>query len=230
MASGLVHPAGARLVAGSVRSAWSSPTTACTARCFPSRRCGARFMTPTCTAPLKVSMQSPHLQSFFLAWDLNARTRPFLNDFWDDFQYVVDKQLLIRRYEVGISTRARSAGLSHQTVPRRRTPSGQAMGSHRHMIGPDDVLEEAIRQQRHLLLGRPDRAPPVSFPQGEPAAQQHAVAGLHTSTCASSSSNTPLPLRAHPIQRGQARPGSRRLGQAKRYTLPIRKWLETYSV
>jgi lipopolysaccharide biosynthesis protein len=53
-----------------------------------------------------------HLQSFLLAWDLNSRTRPFLNDFWDRFQYVVDKDLLIRRYEIGLSKRARKAGLS----------------------------------------------------------------------------------------------------------------------
>ncbi|WP_421840167.1 rhamnan synthesis F family protein [Mycobacterium sp.] len=52
-----------------------------------------------------------HLQSFFLAWDLNSRTRPFLNDFWNGFQYIVDKLLLIRRYELGLSTRAREAGL-----------------------------------------------------------------------------------------------------------------------
>jgi lipopolysaccharide biosynthesis protein len=58
------------------------------------------------------TQQHPHLQSFFLAWDLNARTRPFLNDFWNGFQYVVDKLLLIRQYEVGISRRAREAGLS----------------------------------------------------------------------------------------------------------------------
>ncbi|MCV7049048.1 hypothetical protein H7H82_00230, partial [Mycobacterium heidelbergense] len=55
---------------------------------------------------------SPHLQSFFLAWDLNARTRPFLNDFWNGFQYVVDKLLLIRKYEIGLTTRAREAGFS----------------------------------------------------------------------------------------------------------------------
>ena len=54
----------------------------------------------------------PHLQSFFLAWDLNARTRPFLNDFWNDFRYVVHKGTLIWRYEVGLSRRARKAGLS----------------------------------------------------------------------------------------------------------------------
>ena len=59
------------------------------------------------------SMQrGQHLQSFFLAWDLNSRTRPFLNDFWNGFQYVVDKANLIRKYEVGLSKRSRKAGLS----------------------------------------------------------------------------------------------------------------------
>ncbi len=53
----------------------------------------------------------PHLQSFFLAWDLNSRTRPFLNDLWDGFQYAVHKGTLIWRYEVGLSRRARKAGL-----------------------------------------------------------------------------------------------------------------------
>lgn len=54
----------------------------------------------------------PHLQSFFLAWDLNSRTRPFLNDFWNDFRYVVHKGTVIWRYEIGLSVRARKAGLS----------------------------------------------------------------------------------------------------------------------
>jgi lipopolysaccharide biosynthesis protein len=54
----------------------------------------------------------PHLQSFFLAWDLNSRTRPFLDDFWNEFQYVVHKGTLIWRYEIGLSKRARKAGLS----------------------------------------------------------------------------------------------------------------------
>lgn len=53
----------------------------------------------------------PHLQSFFLVWDLNARTRPFLNDFWNGFRYIVNKHALIRRYEIGLSGRAREAGL-----------------------------------------------------------------------------------------------------------------------
>ncbi len=56
-------------------------------------------------------LSQSHLQSFFLAWDLNLRTRPFLNDFWDGFRYIVHKPALIRRYEVGLSTGARRAGL-----------------------------------------------------------------------------------------------------------------------
>ncbi|OIN81382.1 hypothetical protein BST29_19845 [Mycobacterium malmoense] len=55
---------------------------------------------------------TPHLQSFFLAWDLNSRTRSFLNDFWDSFQYIVHKRILIWRYEIGLSRRARKIGLS----------------------------------------------------------------------------------------------------------------------
>ncbi len=55
---------------------------------------------------------SSHLQSFFLAWDLNSRTRPFLNDFWNHFRYIVHKRVLIWRYEMGLSRRARKAGLS----------------------------------------------------------------------------------------------------------------------
>jgi lipopolysaccharide biosynthesis protein len=54
----------------------------------------------------------PHLQSFFLAWDLNSRTRPFLNDFWSEFSYVVHKSTIIWRYEIGLSRRAHKAGLS----------------------------------------------------------------------------------------------------------------------
>lgn len=53
-----------------------------------------------------------HLQSFFLAWDLNSRTRPFLQDFWSGFQYIANKPRLIRKYEIGVSQRARKAGLS----------------------------------------------------------------------------------------------------------------------
>lgn len=55
--------------------------------------------------------QSPHLQSYFLLWDLNPQTRTFIEDFWRDFRYVARKETLINRYEVGISQRARHCGL-----------------------------------------------------------------------------------------------------------------------
>ncbi len=53
-----------------------------------------------------------HLQSFFLAWDLNSRTRPFLSDFWNGFQYIVDKVNIVDQYEIGLSRRAHEAGLT----------------------------------------------------------------------------------------------------------------------
>ncbi|WP_231982170.1 rhamnan synthesis F family protein [Mycobacterium sp. E2327] len=53
-----------------------------------------------------------HLQSFFLAWDLNPRTRPFLNDFWNGFRYIVDKVNLVDQCEIGLSRRARAAGFT----------------------------------------------------------------------------------------------------------------------
>lgn len=55
--------------------------------------------------------QGPHLQSYFLLWDLNPRTRSFLEAFWLDFRYVVRKQELITRCELGISQQARKWGL-----------------------------------------------------------------------------------------------------------------------
>jgi lipopolysaccharide biosynthesis protein len=79
---------------------------------FPIEEMWSSFHDADMYGAIESTHQKPHLQSFFLAWDLNARTRPFLNDFWNGFQYVVDKLLLIRRYEVGLSTRARKAGLS----------------------------------------------------------------------------------------------------------------------
>lgn len=55
--------------------------------------------------------QVRHLQSFFLVWDLNPRTRPFLEDFWNGFEYTVNKWDLIKKYELGLSIQARQAGL-----------------------------------------------------------------------------------------------------------------------
>ncbi|WP_211698891.1 rhamnan synthesis F family protein [Mycobacterium spongiae] len=78
---------------------------------FPIEEMWSSFRDADMYGAIESGVQKTHLQSFFLAWDLNARTRSFLNDFWNDFQYVVDKLVLIRRCEVAISTRARKAGL-----------------------------------------------------------------------------------------------------------------------
>lgn len=73
--------------------------------------------------------QVRHLQSFFLAWDLNRRTRPFLEDFWNGFEYTVNKWELIKKYELGLSVRAREAGLvtkpflSAETIQKARKES-----------------------------------------------------------------------------------------------------------
>jgi lipopolysaccharide biosynthesis protein len=79
---------------------------------FPIEEMWTSFHDADMYGAIESAEQSPHLQSFFLAWDLNARTRRFLNDFWDEFQYIVDKDILIQRYEIGLTERARGAGLS----------------------------------------------------------------------------------------------------------------------
>ena len=79
---------------------------------FPIEEMWSSFHDADMYGAIESVIHRPHVQSFFMAWDLNERTRPFLRDFWDGFQYVVDKQLLIRQHEVGMSTRARRAGLS----------------------------------------------------------------------------------------------------------------------
>lgn len=79
---------------------------------FPLQEMWGSFHDADMYGAIENTQMVTHLQSFFLAWDLNSRTRPFLNQFWDDFQYVVHKGMVIWRYEIGISARARRAGLS----------------------------------------------------------------------------------------------------------------------
>jgi lipopolysaccharide biosynthesis protein len=79
---------------------------------FPIEEMWSSFHDADMYGAIENTQMVPHLQSFFLAWDLNSRTRPFLNAFWNDFQYVVHKGTLIWRYEIGLSKRARKAGLS----------------------------------------------------------------------------------------------------------------------
>lgn len=79
---------------------------------FPLEEMWGSFQGADMYGAIENTQMFSHLQSFFLAWDLNSRTRPFLNDLWDDFRYAVHKGTLIWRYEVGLSRRARKAGLS----------------------------------------------------------------------------------------------------------------------
>lgn len=79
---------------------------------FPLEEMWNSFRGADMYGPVENTQMAPHLQAFLLTWDLNSRTRPFLNDFWNDFQYVVHKGALIWRYEVGLSKRARLAGLT----------------------------------------------------------------------------------------------------------------------
>jgi hypothetical protein len=79
---------------------------------FPIEEMWSSFHDADMYGAIESAEYAPHLQSFFLAWDLNSRTRPFLNDFWNGFRYIVDKDILVQRYEVGLSKRARKAGLS----------------------------------------------------------------------------------------------------------------------
>ena len=78
---------------------------------FPLEEMWNSFHDADMYGPVENTQMAPHLQSFFLAWDLNSRTRSFLEDFWNDFRYVVHKGTLVWRYEVGWSRRARTAGL-----------------------------------------------------------------------------------------------------------------------
>ncbi|MBV8787293.1 MAG: hypothetical protein JOZ00_11460 [Mycobacterium sp.] len=79
---------------------------------FPLEEMWNSFHDADMYGPVENTQMAPHLQSFFLAWDLNPRTRSFLEGFWNDFSYVVHKGTLVWRYEVGLSKRARNAGLT----------------------------------------------------------------------------------------------------------------------
>lgn len=105
---------------------------------FPIEEMWSSFRDADMYGAIENTQMVPHLQSFLLAWDLNSRTRPFLDEFWNDFHYVVHKGTLIWRYEVGLSERARKAGLrvkpfvSADTIRTiYRSSSAQRWGSER---------------------------------------------------------------------------------------------------
>ena len=78
---------------------------------FPLEEMWETFHDADMYGAIESTLKAPHLQSFFLVWDLNSRTRRFLNDFWNGFQYIDNKNMIIDKYEVGLSKRARAAGL-----------------------------------------------------------------------------------------------------------------------
>lgn len=79
---------------------------------FPLEEMWSSFHGADMYGAIESAEYTSHLQSFFLAWDLNSRTLPFLDDTWNGFRYIVDKPRLIRRYEIGFSKRARKEGLT----------------------------------------------------------------------------------------------------------------------
>jgi hypothetical protein len=102
---------------------------------FPIEEMWSSFHDADMYGAIENTQMVPHLQSFFLAWDLNSRTRPFLNDFWNDFQYVVHKGTLIggtRSAYPGALVKQGSASNRSSPPP----PSEQAMGAHRRNGGP----------------------------------------------------------------------------------------------
>ena len=79
---------------------------------FPIEEMWSSFHDADMYGAIENTQMVPHLQSFFLAWDLNSRTRPFLNDFWDDFHTSSIKAPSSGGTRSDLSKRARKAGLS----------------------------------------------------------------------------------------------------------------------
>ena len=52
-----------------------------------------------------------HLQSYFLVFGARALQSPFFAAFWRDFRHLRYKPAVVGRFEIGLSRRARSAGL-----------------------------------------------------------------------------------------------------------------------
>lgn len=81
---------------------------------FPLEEMFSRFFDADMYGVTESKEQCQHLQSYFLLWDLNARTRRFIESFWREFRYVIRKEILIQRCELGISQRARRFGLQQK--------------------------------------------------------------------------------------------------------------------
>jgi lipopolysaccharide biosynthesis protein len=82
---------------------------------------------------------TPHLQSYFLVFQLNAKTRAFLEEFWSKFRYVLSKRRLIWRYEFGISRQARQQGLSVRAFVSNAAARSVALSMPDHPYGEELV-------------------------------------------------------------------------------------------
>ncbi len=78
---------------------------------FPLEEMWGTFEGADMYGAIESSAYKPHLQSFFVAFDLNSRTIRFLDEFWGKFEYGTDLAYTIPRYEIGLSAAAREAGL-----------------------------------------------------------------------------------------------------------------------
>jgi lipopolysaccharide biosynthesis protein len=57
-----------------------------------------------------------HLQSWFLLFNINTRTRNFLESFWSNFKFLKSKANIIRKYEIGFSREAVRAKIQLHAV------------------------------------------------------------------------------------------------------------------
>ena len=91
----------------------------------------------------------PHLQSYFLAFNLNDRTRRFVEQFWSKFRYVVPKLNLIRRYEIGLSQQARAEGLELKAYVSNQAARQALIDDEQHQHRAE-VLERDVNNTLYL--------------------------------------------------------------------------------
>jgi len=104
----------------------------------------------------------PHIQSYFLAFRLNERTRAFLEGFWDEYKLLHCKHEIVTNYEIGISRRALAAGLKIGSYCRHEDVinSQKAILQHDHIekelekdfIFPGQDLDNKIKAMRNYGL------------------------------------------------------------------------------
>ena len=96
----------------------------------------------------------PHLQSYFLVWDIQPSTQQFIEEFWNDFRYVVSKDRLIELCEIGISKRARDHGLRLKVYISNSAARAAAEKDLNHE--PPRNYERGRCQQPRLIIGYDD--------------------------------------------------------------------------